>query len=54
MIFNETVVQNSPPFYQLTDDEKSYRHFMKDNTTALTAKNVVRALYEAFGERVIS
>jgi hypothetical protein len=41
-------------FYELTDDEKSYEHFMEANTTAHTAKNAIDALDEVFGEQVIS
>jgi hypothetical protein len=44
----------SPFLSQLTDLEKSYRHFMQDIATAHTANNSVVALDEVFGERVIS
>jgi hypothetical protein len=44
----------SPFFDQLTDEEKSYGHFMQDNATAHTANNYMVALDEVFGERVIS
>jgi hypothetical protein len=44
----------SPFFDQLTDEEKSYGHFMQDNATAHTANNSMVALDEVFGERVIS
>jgi hypothetical protein len=44
----------SPFFDQLTDEEKSYGHFMQDNATVHTANNSMVALDEVFGERVIS
>jgi hypothetical protein len=40
----------SPFFNQLTDEEKSYGHFMQDNATAHTANNSVVALDEVFGK----
>jgi hypothetical protein len=44
----------SPFFNQLTDEEKSYGHFIQDNATAHTVNNSVVAFDEVFGERVIS
>jgi hypothetical protein len=34
----------SPFFDQLTDDEKSYEHFMQNNAAAQTAKNSIDAI----------
>jgi hypothetical protein len=44
----------SPFFGQLTDEEKSYGHFMQDNATAHSANKSIIALDEVFGERIIS
>jgi hypothetical protein len=61
MSFHETVnsehyvrLSLSSFFSQLTDEVKSYGHFMQDNATAHTANNSVVALDEVFCERVIS
>jgi thiamine phosphate synthase YjbQ (UPF0047 family) len=57
MFFHETINSKhyvtlvlSPFFDQLTDEEKSYRHFMQDNATAHTANNTMVALDEVFSE----
>jgi hypothetical protein len=44
----------SPFFGQLTDEEKSYGHFMQDKATAHTANNSVVALDEVFSELAVS
>jgi hypothetical protein len=43
----------SPFFSQVTDEEKLYGHFMKDNATARTVNSSVVALEEVFSERDI-
>jgi hypothetical protein len=40
-------------FSQLTDEERLYGPFMKDNTTAHTVNNSVDELEEVFGEQII-
>jgi hypothetical protein len=61
LCFHETII--SEPFarlnlclffYELSDEEKSYGHFMQDNASANTVNNSVFALDEIFGERIIS
>jgi hypothetical protein len=39
----------SPFFGQLTDEEKSYWHFMQESGTAHTTNNSIVALDEVFG-----
>jgi hypothetical protein len=34
----------------LTEDEKTYGHFMQDSATAHTANNSMNAIAEVFGE----
>jgi hypothetical protein len=41
-------------FDQLTEDEKTYRHFMQENATVHTANNSTNVLAEVFGEQVMS
>jgi hypothetical protein len=40
----------SPYFNHLTDDEKSYEHFMQTNATAHTEKNSIGALDEVLSK----
>lgn len=35
---------------QLTDEEKTYRHFIQENAKAHTVKNSRNALYEVFSD----